>query len=139
MPRNGERGFTMIELLVVMLIIGVLTAIAVPSFLNQRSKAQDAEAKSAATVAGKALEIYSHAHDSYLGVDRDALVDIEGSLAQARGLVVEGTEDGYTLTVESAAGAAGGGPYMIERDGDDVIRTCTTPGRGGCPEGDGGW
>ena len=46
---ENEGGFTLVELLVVMIIIGILAAIAIPAFLNQKNKAKETSAKADAT------------------------------------------------------------------------------------------
>jgi prepilin-type N-terminal cleavage/methylation domain-containing protein len=52
---RGERGFTLPELLIVMMILGLLLAIAIPSFLRSRNRGDDTQAH-AALRAGLAAE-----------------------------------------------------------------------------------
>ena len=46
---SNQKGFTLIELMIVIAIIGILSAIAIPNFLSYRSKGQDSAAKNEAS------------------------------------------------------------------------------------------
>ena len=133
---QSEKGFTLIELLVVILIIGILAAIALPAFLNQRSKAQDTEAKSAARTAQTALETLYTDEQSYVTANGapGVLVAIEPALDDGvalAGLAVAATADTYTVTVTQAKT---GSVFTVSKaSGGAVTRTCTTAGTKGCP------
>jgi type IV pilus assembly protein PilA len=64
---RSESGFTLPELLIVVTIIGVLLAIAVPSYLGHRERAEDVGARAAVRQAVPALEAYYQDHGTYTG------------------------------------------------------------------------
>jgi type IV pilus assembly protein PilA len=76
-----EEGFTLIELMVVVLIIAILIAVAVPTFLGLRKGAQDAAAKASATTALKAAKAIFADDDSYIAVDPISLEAAETSIS----------------------------------------------------------
>jgi general secretion pathway protein G len=57
--RAGERGFTLMELMIVMIIIGVLTAIAIPSYLASVRRAREAALREDLQTLRQAIESYT--------------------------------------------------------------------------------
>lgn len=135
---NGESGFTLVELLVVMLILGLLAAIAIPSFFNQRDKANDADAKAAVRTAQTAMETYATDNNgSYSLATTAKLVAIEPTLADAPTAVVVDAANAkdYGLTVASSTGTT----FTITRAVAGTTNlTCAPAATGGCPVG-GDW
>ena len=136
-----EKGFTLIELLVVILIIGILAAIAIPSFLNQKTKANDAQAKEMVRTAQTAMETYSTDHNgSYTGASVTALQGIEPTLSDTSGATfTAATPDsagtGYTVTATSSDGNTFS---IVRSDTGGTTRSCTasaSPNSGGCVGG----
>jgi type IV pilus assembly protein PilA len=111
---NNKKGFTLIELMIVVAIIGILAAIAIPNFMNYQCKAKQAEAKTLLGNVRVAQEAYNAEHDTY------------GSTLASIGFAAKGdtrysitTSGGSTFTATATA-TINGNPdeWTINQDGE---------------------
>ena len=120
--QEGEReeGFTLIELMVVVLIIAILLAIAIPTFLGARKRAQDRAAQSSLRNAVTAAKTIYTDTSSYSGATAAALPAVEPSLTYSDNVASTGAKNVSVLasdTVWSAAALSKSGKcFWIKED-----------------------
>ena len=112
--RDGDQGFTLVELLVVIVIIGILVAIAIPVFLNQREKGWASAAQSDLRNAAPIAETFFADNGTYTGLSTadmnntvDVLLAIDAADATDTGYCISATHDkidGTTWSLNSADG-----------------------------------
>jgi type IV pilus assembly protein PilA len=100
--QHQQRGFTLIELMLVVAIISILSVIAIPLYANVQARARLAKAQADARALASAVSIYS----AHVGSLPAALTDLTTVITNAQGQV------GGPFLASIPAGPSGWGTYV---------------------------
>jgi type IV pilus assembly protein PilA len=108
--KKDDKGFTLVELLVVIIIIGILAAIALPNFLSQGAKAKQTEAKQNIGLVNRVQTAYRSENSSFAtSFDILATGTLSGTLDATTTnytYKLTPTQDSNTITASSTSDTA---------------------------------
>ena len=127
---HDDAGFTLIELMVVVLVIAILLAIAIPTFLGARERSQDRAAQSNLRNALTAAKVLFVDSGTYAGATTTNLGNIEPGLSFLGSTVVSDAENKISVEISSsstiwaaAAKSDSGTCWLIKDDSDSTGAT----------------
>jgi len=124
MKHSVQKGFTLIELMIVVAIIGILAAVAIPAYSDYTIKARVSESAAMSGAAKTAVDIYFSENGTLTGADSNALVNISNAgsyQAEYVSSVTVGTGGAITILFRTET-------KLGEASGDNVTYTPASNG-----------
>lgn len=144
MLKNGNNGFTLIELMIVVAVIAILAAIAYPSYTQYKIRTQRADAQSEMQQIARNLTAYKLANNNYAKLVGGSMVAVaitdtniygatvtpkQGTALYNLSLVIPNTLNSWTLTATpiTTASQAGNGAILLNDQGQRCWTKTVTP------------
>ncbi|MCK5596630.1 MAG: prepilin-type N-terminal cleavage/methylation domain-containing protein [Candidatus Eisenbacteria sp.] len=140
MLRRNQRGFTLVELMIVVIIVGILAAVAIPMYQGATERAKASEAVAALGTIRGAMRVYYAEHGTYVGasftdgalVTNGSVLDVSdndllGRYFSSPCYTFNGAPLAATFSLECDGGVLGNvAPYASEVSG--IVRTINQQG-----------
>ena len=114
-----NKGFTLIEIIVTVIIIGILVTIAIPNYVRSAERARSAQAVETLKNMRTAAINYYTENDTWTGVDRDTLATEAGANFDDNTdwtYTASGTDSTVTLTANRQRGHWAGRSITLDQD-----------------------